>query len=90
MTQTRLLGNSNGGTDTVIMSQTYSPERDAGVSAESDGAFNATLVGANPADTWFFMLAAQQFANITTQTIIFKVMVDYTVKFTDLKGQVMN
>lgn len=69
---------------------TYSPERDLGINAGSDGTFLATGVGSNPSNLWYFIAYAQQFASAASQAVLVKVEIDYTVKFAKLSSQIQN
>lgn len=84
------IGANTGGSIEKTLTVTYSPQKDLGVDAAGDGSFLATGVGANPADQWYFIVYAQQFASVATQAVLVKVMIEYTVKFTKLSSQTQN
>lgn len=89
---------SNNAISTVIapagggiteLEMTFEPQENFGVDAKSDGSAQ-TAVTTSPTEQWYWTVWHQPADGASTQTCDVKVMIEYTVKYSELKSQVQN
>lgn len=78
-----LLGPATGGHSTAVLTQTFEPLTDFGVDAKDDGS-SATNVGSNPSELWCWGAWATSVDGASTNVVNCMVMIEYTVKFSEL------
>lgn len=71
------------GAEAMTLASTYSPLRDLGTDVKDDGA-SATDQGASPTDAFVYKVWAISADAVTPTSCVVQVIIDYTVKFSEL------
>lgn len=74
-----LLTIATGGHNLKVLTHTYSPERDLGISADDDTA--GATIASSPSSTWFWTMYARDIGLSSASSIDTKVEIDFLVKF---------
>lgn len=77
------------GSDPTTLTMTFEPQEDFGVDAKSDG-FSQTSVTANPTELWVWRLFGSPCDQTVSLVCDYKVEIEYTCKFAELKTPVQN
>lgn len=77
------------GSNPTTLSMTFEPQEDFGVDAKSDGT-SQTAVGSNPSELWCWRVFAASCDQTVSLVCDYKVEIEYTVKFSELKTQTIN
>lgn len=77
------------GSEQTMMTMTFEPQEMFGVDAKSDGA-SQTAVGSSPSEQWYWQVFSIPQDGISTLAMDIKVLIEYTVKFSELKSQNQN